>query len=184
MKHVSEAYVTIAKRDKNLKSLISINLHSSFLRSSSINLLPSSSFLLPSSLFLLSAFFFLLNQFLLNLNRLISSFLVGIAKSWNIENPVRRSPLVPNLVLHLHQAGRGHNSSADAVLYTKSMGKVCNFFKWYDEACSEREKKLINALLKKNDLLQNSNNKLVIGIVCLGLIVMFQLIVIVMLMFM
>jgi len=87
-----------------------------------------------------------------------------LCTAWTVENPGRRF------------FGCG--------LYTKSRGKVCNFFKWYDEACSEREKKLINALLKKNDLLQNSNKKLVIGIVCLGLIVMFMLIVIVMLMFM
>jgi len=53
--------------------------------------------------------------------------------------------------------------------------RKCNFFRWYDPEVPERQKKIIRALLKKNDELQDKERKLAIAkaaIVVLGVMLL------------
>jgi len=48
--------------------------------------------------------------------------------------------------------------------------RKCNFFRWYDPEVPDRQKKIIRALLRKNDELKKKERSFVIAIVVLGMV--------------
>jgi len=70
-----------------------------------------------------------------------------LVTSWTDENPGRR----------FHGCGR---------YFVK---RKCNFFRWYDPEVPDRQKKIIRALLRKNDELKKKERSFVIAIVVLGM---------------
>lgn len=56
--------------------------------------------------------------------------------------------------------------------------RKCNFFKWFDPEVPERQKKIIRALLKKNDELKNKERRLAIVIVVLVVMLLISMFII------